>query len=155
MTVVQGGGSHNSGLAPLPRPIRCEPGITLNATFDAVADAVALASLAVCCTDGSADVFSIKAVADTATELVNKDGNGLGSALVGRVIKYAYATYSATNGLNDDGGGFGALYVQSSDGQLKMCFTPGQGKGQEPAPFIPGYGTTITQNDVLYVNAGV
>ena len=74
---------------------------------------------------------------------------------MGRTIKYAYATYAATNGLNDDGGGFGALYIQDAGGQLKMCFPPGSGKGQEPSPFIPGFGTTIRQNDVLYVNAGV
>ena len=155
MTVVQGGGYNTTGLAPLAKPIRCAPGVTLNATFDTAADAVALASLGVCCSDGTADAFFIKAVSGTATELINKDGNGIGKALVGRSVKYAYATYSATNGLNDNGTGLGALYVQSADGQLKMCFPPGSGKGQEPAPFIPGYGTTIQQNDVLYVNAGV
>ena len=158
ITLVQGGGQHCTGMPRLPKPVRMEPGITLNACVDAVADAVALASLGVCYTDGSADCYFIKAVADTATELVNKDGNGIGKSGVGKVIKYAYATYSATNGLNDDGGGFGSFYVQSADGQLKMCFPPGQGKGQglaDSAPFIPGYGTRIEQNDVLYVNAGV
>lgn len=155
MTVVQGGGSHNTGLSPLPKRILCAPGVTLNATFDAVADAASLASLAVCCLDGTADCFFIKAVSGSPTELVNKDGNGIGKALVGRRIKYAYATYCATNGLNDNGTGFGALYIQSADGMLKMCFSPGQGKGQEPSPFINGYGTTIRQNDVAYVNAGV
>jgi len=155
MTVVQGGGQNTTGMKPLAKPIRCAPGVTLNATFDTIADAVALASLGVCCTDGTADAFFIKAVSGTATELVNKDGNGIGKALVGRTIQYAYATYSATNGLNDNGTGFGALYVQDAGGQLKMCFPVGQGKGQDPSPFIPGYGTTIQQNDVLYVNAGV
>lgn len=155
MTVVQGGGSHNTGLSALAKPIRCAPGVTLNAAFDAVGDAVALASLSVCYTDGSADCYFIKAVADTPTELLNKDGNGIGKSGVGKVIKYGIPTYSSTNGLNDDGGGFGALYVQSADGMLKMCFPPGQGKGQEPSPFIMGYGTAIRQNDVLLVNAGV
>jgi len=155
MTVVQGGGSDTPGLPALPRPVVMTPGVTLNATFDALADAVALASLGVCCTDGSADAFFIKAVGDTATELVNKDGNGIGKALVGKVIKYAYATYSATNGLNDDGGGFGGLYIQDAGGQLKMVFPISKGKGAVASPFTPGYGTTIMQNDVAYVNAGV
>ena len=155
MTVVQGGGSRNTGLAPLPKRILCAPGVTLNVTFDTVADAVSLASLAVCCLDGTADVFFIKSVSGTATELLNKDGNGIGKALVGRSIKYAYATYPSTNGLNDNGTGFGALYIQSADGMLKMCFSAGQGKGSTPSPFINGYGTTIRQNDVAYVNAGV
>ena len=157
MTLVQGGGAHSSGLAPLPKTVRMEPGITLNACFDTVADAVALASLGVCYTDGSADVYFVKAVADTATELVNKDGNGIGKSGVGKVIKYAYATYPATNGLNDDGGGFGAFYIQSADGQLKHCFPPGKGKDEDGAGerWIPGYGTRIDQNDVAYVNAGV
>jgi len=155
MTVVQGGGSQTTNLPALPRPIRLAPGVTLNATFDELSDAASLASLGVCCTDGTADAFFIKAVADTATEMVNKDGNGIGKALVGKVIKYAYATYAATNGLNDDGGGFGGLYIQDAGGQLKMVFPAGNGKGELAAPFTPGYGTTIMQNDVLYVNAGV
>ena len=157
MTVVEGGGAHSTGMPRLQKPVRMEPGITLNACFDTVADAVALASLSVCYTDGSADCYFVKSVADTATELVNKDGNGIGKSGVGKVIKCALATYSATNGLNDDGGGFGAFYVQSADGQLKMCFPPGKGKDEDGAGarWIPGYGTRIDQNDVLYVNAGV
>lgn len=155
MTVVQGGGSQTTNLPALPRPIPMAPGVTLNATFDELSDAVSLASLGVCCTDGTADAFFIKSVSGTATELVNKDGNGIGKALVGKVIKYAYATYGATNGLNDNGTGFGGLYIQDAGGQLKMVFPAGNGKGELAAPFTPGYGTTIMQNDVLYVNAGV
>ena len=155
ITPVQGGGHRTTGLPRLARSVRMQTGVTLQACFDAKADAVALASLAVTCSDGTGDVFFIKAVADTATSMVNKDGSSIGQALTGKVLQSCYATYSSTNGLNDDGGGVGAFYIESAEGSLKFMVPPSNGVGQDPSPWVSGYGVRITQNDVLYVNAGV
>jgi len=152
---IQGGGSKTGGLPALAKGVRMQTGVTVQANWDAQADAVALASLAVVCTDGTSDIFSVKAVADTETAMVNKDGSTLGQALAGKKLKMCYGTYSSTNGLNDDGGGFGGFYIQSAEGVLKFVAVPSNGGGQDASPWISGYGVPISQNDTLTVNAGV
>ena len=154
VTILQGGDHQTAGLMPM-KPTRLSPGFVLKGAWDALADAAQPAHLSVECTDGTSDVFLAGSVADTPTELVNKDGNGIGKALVGKTILKCFCTYSASNGVNDDGGGFGAIYIQSSDGQLKLCIPPGKGGGENPTPWMSGYGTRILQNDVAYVNSGV
>ena len=154
MTGLPGGGVHCAGLVPI-KPTRMVPGVVLFAAWDAAADAVSPANVGIECTDGTTDKFSVALVADTVTELLNKDGNGLGSSLVNKVISRMYSTYSSSNGLNDDGGGFSSLYIQSSDGQLKLCIPPGNGKAHSPTEWMSGFGTIVRQNDQLLGNAGV
>ena len=154
---IQGGGFKATGLPPLSKPIRMQNGITIQATFDTVADAVGLASLACYCSDGTSDVFFVKAVNGTKTELVNKDSSSFGQALTGKVITKAYATYSAQNGLNDSGAGNLGLYVESSDGQLKYMFPCAQGAYVENVvPYIDlAVPMPVVQNDSLSVMASL
>ena len=151
--VVQGGGGASSGLNPLSKPVRMQTGVTLQAAFVAATDGVVLGALSVYCTDGTSDVFTATGVDATATSMVNKDGSTIGQALAGKVISKGLATYNATKGLNEDGAGVGAFFIESAEGQLKMMFPPGQGNGSIPAPWIPAYGTRINQNDTLTITA--
>ena len=153
ITLAQGGGGATSGMNPLARPVQMRTGVKFIAAFQASADGVNFGSLAVCCTDGTADVFSTLGIADTKTPMLNKDSATIGQALAGKTIKYAYATYNATKGLNEDGAGVGAFFMESSDGQLKHMFVPCKGLGEGPQPWIPGYNTQIGQNDTLSIMA--
>lgn len=157
ITPVQGGGFNATGLPRLKKPVMMSPGITLQACFDATADAVSLASLACFCTDGTSDVFSIKSVSGTKTAMVNKDGSTIGQALNGKILSCVYATYGATNGLNDNGTGVGAFFIEASDGQLKAMFPPTKGNiGEEIVPYMDSFvPVRINQNDSLSVTAGV
>jgi hypothetical protein len=158
MVPVQGGGYKTSGVPNLKKPVMMRPGITLQAMFDAQADAVAMASLAVYCTDGTSDVFAVKAVDATATAMVSvKTGQSIGNSLPGKTIQCAYATYSASKGLNDNGDGISGFYIESSDGQLKAIYPPCDGVSLEsPSPFISlPSGVKIMQNDTLTVTAGL
>ena len=154
---VQGGSFSSTGLPKLAKPVKMTTGLTLQACFDAQADAVGLAALAVYCACGTSDVFFVKAVADTKTAMVNKDGSTIGQALTDKKITRVYATYSATNGLNDDGGGNGGYYIESSDGQLKGMYPPSV--SVNPGQMIPfvdlAVPVTISQNDTVSVMAGV
>ena len=154
---VQGGGYQSTGVPALKRPIPMTTGVVLRAMFDAQADAVAMASLSVYCADGTSDNFSIKAVDAVKTAMLNKDGNTIGQALRGKVLSCAYATYSATKGLNDNGDGVSAFYLESADGQLKFMFPPASGvDGNHVVQYIePPRGIAITQNDTLSVMAGL
>lgn len=150
--LVQGGGGACSGLAPLSKPVRMQTGIILQGAFEAATDGLCQAHLAVYCTDGTSDVFLAVAVDATATSMINKDSATIGQALDGKTIQSVYATYNSSKGLNEDGAGVGAFYLESSDGQLKMMFPPCTGNTQFPVPWSSGYGTKVDQNDVLYVN---
>lgn len=154
---VQGGGYQATGVPNLKKPVMMTTGVTLRATFDAQADAVALASLAVYCTDGTSDNFSVKAVDAVKTSMVNKDGNTIGQALQGKTLSCAYATYSATKGLNDNGAGVSAFFLESANGQLKFMFPPADGvEGSHVVQYIsPPRGVLLTQNDTLSVMAGL
>lgn len=156
MCPVQGGGYQSTGLPMLGKSVVMQPGVTLQACYDLAADAVGLAALAVYCNDGTSDAFFVKAVVDTKTAMSNKDGSTIGQALAGKVIKSAYATYSSTKGVNDDGGGVSAFYIESSDGQLKAMYPPSQARASSQAvPYITlPRGIMIMQNDTLSVMAG-
>ena len=157
MVPVQGGGYQSTGIPTLKKPITMTTGVTLQACMDIKADAVALASLAVYCTDGTSDVFFVKAVDATKTAMVNKDGSTIGQALQNKALKCCYSTYSAEKGLSDNGAGVGGFYLESSDGALKGIFPPSAGVDDHsvvqyielPRP-IP-----IGQNDTLSVMAGL
>jgi len=151
MCLAQGGGAASTGFEPLAKPIVMQTGVTFVAASSNAGDGVNQASLAVYCTDGTADVFTALAVADVKTSMQNKDGSTIGQALNGRVIQKAYATYGGSKGVNEDGAGVQYFYVESADGQLKMLFPPAYGAGQSAVPYIPGYGTRILQNDSLSV----
>jgi len=153
ITVAQGGGGATSGMNPLPKPVSMRTGVKFFAAYQASVDGVSVGSLAVCCTDGTADVFTALGVSDTKTAMVNKDSATIGQALAGKSIKYAYATYNSTKGLNEDGAGVGAFFLESSDGQLKHMFVPCKGNGEGPQPWISGYNTQIGQNDTLSIMA--
>lgn len=154
---VEGGGFQATGVSSLKKPVAMTTGVTLRAMFDAATDAVALASLAVYCSDGTSDVFSVKAVDAQKTPMVNKDGSTLGQALESKIISSAYATYSAAKGLNDNGSGVSGFFIESADGQLKFMFPPTDGvDGHTLVPYItPAIGVRITQNDTLSVMAGL
>ena len=157
MCPVQGGGYQTTGVPNLKKPVMMKPGVTLQAMFDATGDAVAMASLAVYCTDGTSDVFAVKAVSGTATAMVSvKTGQSIGNSLPGKTIQCAYATYSATKGVNDNGSGISAFYIESSDGQLKAMYPPSQGRtSTSSSPYISlPAGVKILQNDTLTVTAG-
>ena len=154
---VEGGGFQATGVSTLKKPVQMTTGVVLRAMFDEATDAVALASLAVYCADGTSDVFSVKAVDATKTAMVNKDGSTIGQALSGKSINCAYATYSAAKGLNDNGAGVSAFFIESADGQLKFMFPPTDGvDGHTVVPYIsPPRNVMITQNDTLSVMAGL
>jgi hypothetical protein len=154
MCIVQGGGSISTGMPKLAKPVKMQTGIKLFGALSNTSDgAGALASLAVYCTDGTSDVFFVASVADTKTAMVNKDGSTIGQALDGKVLAKCYATYNSSKGLNEDGAGVSAFYLESAEGQLKMMFPPTSGNGMQVVPYMDGYGTRVTQNDTLSVTA--
>lgn len=154
---IQGGGFRGTGLPRLKKAVKMSTGVTLQACFDTTSDAVSLAALGVYCADGTSDVFFVKAVADTKTAMVNKDGSTIGQALDGKVLSCVYATYAGLNGLNDDGGGNHGFYIESSDGQLKAMYPPTNGAiGEVVVPYMSELmPIKINQNDTLSVMAGV
>ena len=151
---IQGGGYGAQGLPKLKRPIVMEVGMTLQATFDAAADAATqLGSYAVYCSDGSSDVFTAKGVDATKTSMVNKDGSTIGQALTGKSIVCAYATYGSTKGLNDNGDGNGVFYIEKADGQLKMMHPPAVfASTNAMVPYVEyAQPVKIEQNDTLSI----
>ena len=129
-----------------------QTGVTLQAGSVAATDGVVSAACAVYCSDGTSDVFRGTGVDATQVSMTNKDGATLGQALAGKKLIKAYATYNATKGLNEDGAGVGAFYLEAADGTLKHMFPPSQGNGASPIPYIAGYNTVIQQNDTLTVS---
>lgn len=151
---VQGGGYGAQGLPALKRPVRMEVGMTLQATFDAAADAATqLGSYVVYCTDGTSDVFTAKGVADTKTPMLNKDGSTIGQALTNKAISCAYATYGSSKGLNDDGGGNGGFYIERADGQLKVMHPPAVfASTNDMVPYVEyAKPIMVEQNDTLSI----
>ena len=155
---IQGGGMAVSGVPLLKRPIRMTTGIQVKVFWQAVADAVQYASLAVYCASGKTDIYNVLAVDGVATSILNKDGNSLGESLVGENVLCGYATYSASNGLADTGiaDGIGAFYVEDSNGQLVAMFPPSQGAHHsgDPVPWIE-QPFRVNQNMTLTVTANV
>ena len=154
---LQGGGYGAQGLPKLLKPVQMAVGMTIQATFDASADAgTQLGSYVVYCADGTSDVFTAKGVSDTKTSMTNKDGSTIGQALAGKAIKCAYATYGSTKGLNDDGGGNGGFYIESADGQLKVMHPPAVfASTNAMVPYVEyAIPVRIEQNDTLSIMTG-
>ena len=132
---IQGGGYGAQGLPKLKRPIVMEVGMTLQATFDAAADAATqLGSYVVYCSDGCS-------------------GSTIGQALTGKSIVCAYATYGSTKGLNDNGEGNGGFYIERADGQLKMMHPPAVfASTNAMVPYVEyAQPVKIEQNDTLSI----
>ena len=122
---VQGGTSAGVGLPRLKKPVLCEPGVKLFAAFDAVSDAVSLASMAVYTASGRSAIFSVKAVDATKTSMTDiLTGGTIGQSLAGERIVCSYQTYPGGKGLNDNQAGNSGFYVESADGQLKLMIAP-------------------------------
>ena len=167
---VQGGNSAGVGLPRLKKPVRMAPGVKLFAAWDAVADAVALASMAVYCASGKSAIFAIKAVDATKTSMTDVlTGGTVGQSLAGERIACSYQGYPAAKGLNDNQAGNSGFYIESSDGALKAMVSPScpsttagalhNGAGnyvQGALPWVEyAVAIPIGQNDSLSVMAGL
>ena len=152
---IQGGGQNQSGMPMLKKPMRMQTGVVCKAALQDAADAVQIATLAVYCASGKSDIFAALAVDDTPTAMVNPQGKTIGQALDGQSISCVYATYAATNGLDDNDGGVNALYIENAQGTLKAMYPTTKGnQGDGPVPYI-SYPVKIVQNDTLTVTASL
>jgi len=165
---VQGGNSGGIGLPRLKKPVRMVPGIKLFAAYDTVADAVALASMAVYCASGKSAIFAIKAVDATKTSMTDiLTGGTIGTSLANERIICSYQGYPGAKGLNDNQAGNAGFYVESSDGALKLMVSPScpssttaaSGAGnyvQGSLPWVEyAVAVPIGQNDTLSCMAGL
>jgi len=151
---IEGGGAYAGCMPMLCRPVRVTVGMLLKISL-AQSDATNVqASVVAYCASGKTSVFTVTAVADTKTAIVDiTTGGTIGQSLAGqRVVKY-YATFTNAYGINDDQGGNNFYYVESSQGQLKATMFPqvlALGWKSEMVPCnIP-----ILQNDTLSVMWG-
>ena len=152
---IQGGGQLQTGMPALKRPMMMRTGVVCKAALQDAADAVQVATLMVYCASGKTDVFAALAVDDTPTSMVNPQGKTIGQALDGQTIQCAYATYAASNGLDDNDGGVNALYIEDAQGTLKAMYPTTKGNaGVGPVPFV-SYPVPILQNDTLTVTASL
>ena len=151
---IEGGGSVSGCMPALCRPIRVTVGMLLKVA-NSLADATNVqASLVAYCASGKTSVFTVTAVADTKTAIVDiTTGGSIGQSLAGqRVVKY-YATFSNSNGVNDDQGGNNFYYVESSQGQLKATMFPKLPSLYAKVEMVP-CNIPIMQNDTLSVMWG-
>jgi len=164
LSPVQGGGYDGVGLPRLKKPVRCVPGVKLFAAWDAVADAVSLASIACYTSSGKSAIFAVKAVDAVKTSMVDVlTGATIGQSLAGQRIVCSYQTYASSKGLNDNQAGNSGFYVESSDGALKLMISPSTNGGYNGANYTEGqcpwveYAVAIPigQNDTLSVMAGL
>ena len=162
LSLIQGGGSNAAGLPALKTPVRMTTGISVKVMAQASENQVQIASVAVYCASGKADIFSTQLVDGTQTALLNKDGNTIGESLSGEMAVCTYSTYPAQYGLADVGvaDGINALYVESAQGVLKAMMYTNGGGGQ--ANYADGTMTPfvdqpfkIVQNDNLFGTANV
>lgn len=153
---IQGGGTLQAGMPMLKKPMRMSTGVVCKAALQDSGDAVQIATLAVYCASGKSDIFAALAVDDTPTAMVNPQGKTVGQALDGQTIQCAFATYAASNGLDDNDGGVNALYIENAQGTLKAMYatTSGNGIGGGPVDYI-SYPVKIVQNDTLTVTASL
>lgn len=156
---IQGGGVGVTGLPKLVKNVRMQTGLVVKACLQDLSDAATkLGTLAVYTSSGKCDVFAALGVDSTPTAMVNAQGATIGQALSGQTIVGAYATYAATNGLDDNDDGVNAFYVEDASGQLKAMYPPafgGGGGGPElPCPYIR-YPVRIQQNDTLSICSSV
>tara|TARA_R110000824_G_scaffold139954_1_gene305411 strand:+ start:430 stop:1185 length:756 start_codon:yes stop_codon:yes gene_type:complete len=162
LSLIQGGGSNAAGLPALKTPVRMTTGISVKVMAQTSANEVQIASCAVYCASGKADIFSTLMVDGTQTALLNKDGNTLGEALSGEMVVCTYTSYPAQFGLADVGvaDGINALYVESAQGVLKAMMYTNAGGGHvtnSDATMIPFVDQPfrIVQNDNLFGTANV
>jgi hypothetical protein len=154
MSIANGGGNQVSGFQKLAKPVLMQTGVTFVAAYQTAVDGPSQCSVAVVCASGKCDVFTVLGVADTKTAMTNKDGSTIGQALAGEVLMKVYATSNSTKGLNEDGAGVSAFFIESAEGQLKHMLPPANGgASNHPLPWIEGFGTRIEQNDTLSVTA--
>lgn len=154
---IQGGGYLVSGLPVLAKRVVMGTGVVCKAQAQAQADAVQIASVALYCASGRCEVLFGLAVDDTNVPMLNAQGSTLGQALSNETVVAAYCTYGATYGLADTGiaDGVGGIFASSSDGTLKMMYTPDSGRADgQPVPYIPGR-FRVDQNDTLTCRANV
>jgi ribosomal protein S6E (S10) len=156
MVPIQGGGQGNTGFPMLKKPIRLSTGVVVKAALQDAADLVQIATLAVYCASGKSDCFAALGVDDTPTAMVNPQGKTIGQSLDGQTIQCAYATYAATNGLDDNDGGVNALYIENASGVLKAMYpvSRGGGTGNNGVSYV-SYPVKIVQNDTLTVTASL
>jgi len=153
---IQGGGSAVTGLPALSKPVRMQSGVTVKVSYQAVADAVKMASIAAVCASGKCDIFTATAVDDTDVSMQNASGATWGEALAGQTVVQAYASYPATNGLADTGivDGVDALFIESASGQLLGMYAPELGNQSTPSAWIR-QAIRVSQNDTATCRANV
>jgi len=154
---IQGGGYKVDGLPALVKPVRLSTGVVVKCQAQALADAVQIASFAFYCASGYCDILFGLAIDDTDVPLLNAQGSTLGQSASGQTIVGAYSSYSASYGVADTGiaDGVGGLFAESSDGTLKMMYTPAQGaREQEPIPY-QRTSFRVDQNDTMTIRANV
>ena len=152
---IQGGGSNVSSMPVLVKPVRLKTGIIAEARWQDVADSVQYGALMCYTASGTCDVFYALGVDSTPTPMINASGATIGQSLAGQVIVGAYATYSATNGLDDNADGVNAFYVESAEGQLKAMYPPGAGAYINSLTEWIRYPVRIDQNDTLTITASL
>lgn len=151
---IEGGGSASGCMPMLCRPIRVTVGMLLKIMLAQSDASNVQASLVAYCASGKTSVFTVTAVADTKTAIVDiTTGGSIGQSLAGQTIVKYYATFTNSNGLNDDQGGNNFYYIESSQGTLKGTMFPVlaslYGKVEQVPTRIP-----ILQNDTLSVMWG-
>jgi hypothetical protein len=146
------GGQHMTEFYKLPRAIAMRPGVVIWAAWQATSDAANLvASISLLCSDGTCDVLGATMADATKTELVNKEGAGLGDCLPGRTIVRAWGAYGGTLGLSNSTGGNNFLYHERADGQLAGLFPAGDGSPNTQLVAIPTtFPVKVLQNDGIF-----
>jgi len=153
---IQGGGGTMAEVPKLYKPVRMSSGVQCWGAWQAAGDSATLvASLTICCSDGTCDVFGSTQVDATSTELVNKDSFGVGDALANKTAMHYWGIYPSTLGINENLGGVSTLWVEGPAGEIKALIPPGDGGYRQqdsvgPSVSIP---FRIQQNDKAYGNA--
>jgi hypothetical protein len=151
---IEGGGNKAGCMPMLCKPVRVQVGMLLKGALAIVDTTATDASLVAYCASGKTSVFTVAAVADTKTAIVDvTTGGTIGQSLAGqRVVKY-YATFTGIYGINDDQGGNNFYYAESSQGQLKGTFFPQVVRAPIKTEMV-ACNIPILQNDTLSVMWG-
>ncbi len=152
---ISGGGAGQ--MHPVLFPIKVAVGQQVQARVSTSDATEKDACMAVICSDRTCAVFQVTAVADTKTEMTNllSSTTTFGQTLAGKQITHAYATFTNSGGLNDDGGGNNFFYAENSAGILKGTWYTDAPVNQTGHPArwqtLP---CSVDQNDSLYVMWG-
>jgi len=152
---IPGGSGTMGQLPPLYKPVRLSTGIQCWGAWQAAGDSATLvASLTVCASDGTCDVFGSTQVDATSTELVNKDSASIGAAMANKTAVQYWGVYPSTLGINNQLGGVSALWVESAAGQITALIPPGDGGYRQQDSVVPAISIPfrINQNDKAYGN---